>query len=296
MIKFNKFYKMYNEVYLNEPFGDKYDLNKIINWSSNFLKAIAGTERGYSNYTPAGVGSHDRKINPKAKKRYDYGVKLYQDMMPLTLQAINELYEIDYKLFLLNTQYSLYKDKFNLNRITQSLIKMCDFLKEFILTSIVSKWCLWSEVPEGVNARDYLYNIHLYNRVSRMDNMPLKPIFRDRDRIQHYKDNSLSDEEIRQHEKEMEEDPMNRKVYIYFSSIIATLKKKLESNNLNDKIIGVTMLLNAVHDDDRGLVIAQPGVGEEYPELLIPLDRYEKASRINKNKIERELKQEIFGY
>ena len=129
-----------------------------------------------------------------------------------------------------------------------------------------------------------------------MDNMPLKPIFRDRDRIQHYKDNSLSDEEIQQHEKEMEEDPMNRKVYIYFSSIIATLKKKLESNNLNDKIIGVTMLLNAVHDDDRGLVIAQPGVGEEYPELLIPLDRYEKASRINKNKIERELKQEIFGY
>jgi hypothetical protein len=266
MIKFNQAYNMFLEAYLNEPFADKYDLNKIKNWSEKFLSTMYGSHYGFDV---------DRmEYDEELKRRHDLGVKMYQSMMPLAVEAINDLYTAEYKLHLLRTQYQEYSDKFNTARITHSLSKICDFLKEFIFTSMANKWSYYSEepIPKNVSAREYLHNRHIHEPMDRRANRPAR-------------------------EKDAEE---LRGLYIYWSNELGTISKKLDSNDINDKIVGVTMMLNVFHDDNRGLVIAQPGAGdgagEEYPELLIPLDKYEKASKINHRKVERELKQEIFGY
>jgi hypothetical protein len=263
MIKFNQAYNMFLEAYLNEPFADKYDLNKIKNWSEKFLRTLSGTNYGYD---------HDRRgYDDELKRRHDLAVKMYQSMMPLAVEAINDLYTAEYKLYLLRTQYQEYSDKFNIARITHSLSKICDFLKEFIFTSMVSKWIIYSDkpIPKNVSAREYLHNQHIHESMDDRANRP---------------------------EIERADNDELKGLYIYYSSALGTISKKLDSNDINDKIVGVTMMLNVFHDDNRGLVIAQPGAGEEYPELLIPLDKYERASKINHRKVERELKQEIFGY
>ena len=268
MIKFNEAYNLFLEVYLNEPFADKYDLNKIKNWSEEFLRTLFATNRGYND---AGDG-YDKEL----KQRYDLAVKMYRGMMPLAVEAINDLYTAEYKLHLLRTQYQEYRDKFNTSRITHSLLTICDFLKEFIFTNMVSKWILYDQshypdyvpIPK-VGVREYLYNQYIYGPMDRRASNPYNRGARESDITG---------------------------LFIHSSPVLGTINKKLDSSNVSDRIIGVTMLLNVVHDDSRGLVIAQPGVGEEYPELIIPLDKYERASKINHRKVERELKQEIFGY
>ena len=93
MIKFNEAYNMFLEAYLNEPFADKYDLNKIKNWSEKFLRTLSGTNYGYD---------HDRGgYDDELKRRHDLAVKMYQSMMPLAVEAINDLYTAEYKLHLL---------------------------------------------------------------------------------------------------------------------------------------------------------------------------------------------------
>lgn len=287
MDKFTKLYNLCLEVYLNEPFADKYNLDKIKNWSEQFLRAVWGGFYGDGDHWEIAYGkkltSHDKN---KIRQRYNTGVKLYHEMMPLAVTAITELYELEYKLHLLKTQYVEYINKFNLYQLKQSAIKLCDFLKEFIYTSMASRWCITSKLNDGISdvrdgvpaniksIRDVLHK-ELWSGKSWDGN--IWNTFQDKNKT----NTGLTDD---------------RGLYAHYSSVIGTLAKKIESNNVNDKIIGITMLLNAFHDDGRGLVIAQPNAEEEYTDILIPLATYEKASKINKNKVEKELKQEIFGY
>jgi len=271
MNKFDEACNMILEVYLNEPFGDKYDLNKIKNWGEKFLREITGV-----NAT---------SLEPEKKLQYSKAAKTYQSMMPLAVEAINDLYTAEYKLHLLNTQYKEYINKFNIPRITHSLVKICDFLKEFILTNMCSKWIhVDKPVPTNISAREYFYNKYIFN--SKYRGRP-------------YSVEGIPDED----------EVFARGIYSHRSNNLRNLLKKIDSNDINEKIVGVTMLLNIFHDDNRGLVIAQPTIvfgydeegkpvvsGEEYPEIIIPLDKYEKASKINHKKVEKELKQEIFGY
>lgn len=272
MVSFNNQYLLYLEAYLNEPLDEKYDINKMISWSEKFLYTITNSyDDKYDLFTKS----------PKGKQ----AIKIYKQMTPLVLSAIKDLYEMEYKLNLLQTQYSQYIDKFNISKIKRTMFNICEFLKEYIYACIVSKWSHLYEpqastTPEAL--RTELYDEYIYNKTSRW----LEPNER---------------EAIQQAYKTGKMDPYNKlgykqgiftHDYMNFAPVLA----KANSNKLEDKIVGITILLNAFHDDDRGLVIAQPGANEEYPDLIIPLKAYEQASRIDKRKVEKELKQEIFGY
>ena len=269
---FNNQYLLYLESYLNEPLDEKYDINKMISWSEKFLYTITNSFV---------LGDDIDRPSPKRKQ----AAKIYKQMTPLVLSAIKDLYEMEYKLTLLQTQYSEYIDKFNISKIKHTMFKICEFLKEYIYACIASKWSYLYEpqaptTPEAL--RTELYDEFIYKKTSRW----IKPDKREAIQ-QAYKTGKMdSYDELGYEQGIYAHDHMN------FAPVLA----KANSNKLEDKIVGITILLNAFHDDDRGLVVAQPGANEEYPDLIIPLKAYEQASRIDKRKVEKELKQEIFGY
>lgn len=199
-------------------------------------------------------------------KKHQLTVKLHREMVPRVLKCITELYELEYKKHLIITQYRYLVpvDFPTVDRMNITMGELADFLRIFILTNIV--------LVQTRHADDY-------------DNIDSSKLTLDR---------LLS--AIIMNPIPLEEEESTTYLWdIGRSGTESNIAyKKMFSKDISVKMVGITSMLNIVHDDERHLIISSGN--EEYPELLIPRAQYERASRINHRKVERELKQELVGY
>lgn len=258
-------YKIFYERFVKEIAStNNYNLQSIEQWSAKILRLLCKQA--------------DDSVKKHGYEGGDYSTvePTYKIIIPTVLQGITDLYELEYKKHLISHSYSQYKDNIPIELIDKEIGKITKYLREFICTSICMRWISGIEpTPDNmVNIRNVAYNRFIYPNISYT---PAKSGY--------WKEDSSNDIKF-------------KGSYIYDKKITSPIFKRLFSNDSNERLVGVTMAFNLFHDDGRGLIAGQSPHEdiEEYSEILIPFKAYEKASAINHRKVEKELKQEIFGY
>ena len=252
--------------------SDNFSSDKMQNWQHKILLANLGRKADYDN--------DDADRDNLNIERTKLTSQLYSQMTSEVLRCITELYELEYKKHLIITSYqNLLPENFTtIYQINGKLSQLADFLRNFILTNILLIQTTHTD-PENDNGINPTW-------VNLLD---LK------------KETIVSQFFSSFYDKGMRSGPLypdHTTAYLWdmwtIGSDTHTAYVKMFSKDIATKLVGLTSMFNIVHDDSRHLVIGSGN--EEYPELLIPRAQYERASRINHRKVERELKQELVGY
>lgn len=201
-------------------------------------------------------------------KRHRLTVKLHREMVPRVLKCITELYELEYKKHLIITQYRYLVpvDFPTVDRMNITMGELADFLRIFILTNIVLVHTRFARDYDNIDSSKLTLD-RLFSNLMKYT-LPLR--------------NTTA-----------------KGAYLWEITHPGTASNiaynKMFSKDIAIKLVGLTAMFNIAHDSGH-LVIDSEETNEEYPELLIPRAQYERASRINHRKVERELKQELVGY
>ncbi|MEI7675045.1 MAG: hypothetical protein WCI60_04940, partial [bacterium] len=212
-------------------------------------------------------------VDRKSKKAINAAIA-YKKLLPNILNAITYLYELEYKRSLIQREYSyLAADKFS--EIEPSMRKIAAYLRLYAITNVA--------IIYNLTANEDYYD----------SSKPLIPQII----------NSVYPS-YTSYVSKLNESNLVKGSY-FWDTDYAPIFKKMFSDELSQQVAGISLFFNVFHDDGRGLIVARGEKlpwrnnevsREEYPEFIIPLDLYEKASKINHRKVERELKQEISGF
>jgi len=240
--------------------SDDFSVASMTSWSSAIILVNYGSMYDYyrDDYDNYSRDNYD-------DKRHRLTVKLHREMVPRVLKCITELYELEYKKHLIITQYRYLVpvDFPTVDRMNITMGELADFLRIFILTNIVLVRTRYADDYDNIDSSKLTLD-RLFSAMF-MDPIPLE-----------------------------EESTTFLWDMVRSGTESNIAYKKMFSKDISVKMVGITSMFNIVHDDERHLIISSGN--EEYPELLIPRAQYERASRINHRKVERELKQELVGY
>lgn len=226
--------------------------------------AVASCVTYYDEANPAVVEQKTR--------RKKLAAEAYKKLLPNILNAITYLYELEYKQSLIHKEYAqLAAGKFT--EIEFCMRKISAYLRLFAISNVAIVHHLWAD-EEFDDKKPLLQQII-----------------------------SLEFPKYVHHLSKLNEDQMDKGSY-FWNTDYEPIFQRMFSNDIAQQVAGLSLFFNVYHDDGRGLIVARgemearPGqlTHEEYPEFIIPLEMYEKASKINHRKVERELKQEIAGF
>jgi hypothetical protein len=212
-------------------------------------------------------------VDRKLKKAASAAVA-YKKLLPNILNAITYLYELEYKYSLIQREYA-YLAGDNFGEIEPSMRKIAAYLRLYAITNVA--------IIYNLTANEGHYD----------DSKPLLPQIV-----------SSVYPSYTSYVSKLNENNMVKGSY-FWDTDYNPIFKKMFSNDIMQQVAGISLFFNVFHDDGRGLIVARGEKipwrnnevsHEEYPEFIIPLDMYEKASNINHRKVERELKQEISGF
>ena len=282
MNKFNSLIKeLLEEKYIHDVLNNQYDVRELEEWGKQitrilYLAAVIRQCMFLQHHSPKGpekvrnildtvqdtITDLPKELSYKKIEELDeIAGGLYKSMYPKVLSALTDLYETEYKLHhLTHTHYPNVNIPFNIGKVNVKLQEISEYIIKFLTISF--------QLPhlpyyfDGTPNTTYAPNTNLLDIL-------LKDFV---------SESIMSDDEA---------------PYRWDKENVARIFKYFKSNDIKDKITGITLMFNIIHDDSRRLIL---NTGEEeYSHLLIPVDEYERASQINERKVINELEKEI-GY
>lgn len=263
----NRDNKVLAERYIKDIYSnlDEFSLSKL----HATLEYIA------KNAVASGVSHYDDPAVAEQKnRRKKLAAEAYKKLLPNILNAINYLYELEYKRSLIQKDYAYFAaGKFP--EIESCMRKIAAYLRLFAISNVAIVHHLWAWEDEKVdNSKPVLLQI----------------INQEYPKYTHYV-------------SRLKENQMEKGAY-FWKTDFEPIFQRMFSDDVTQQVAGLSLFFNVYHDDGRGLIVArgefeaEPGqpTHEEYPDFIIPLHMYEKASKINHRKVERDLKQEISGF